>query len=129
MCATCPCMLGQLVLASQLDSLLLGRSRVATCAASYLRLAAGVLPELLPLAALLGSVPEWERDAAGVSALILRALNAVAADYQQQGDAVSAAILLEAALRRCVGVRAVGSRQLAVAEQACLVECCRCSQL
>lgn len=59
-----------------------------------------MLPELLPLAALLGSVPEWERDAAGVSALTLRALNAVAADYQQQGDAVSAAILLEAALRR-----------------------------
>ncbi|KAI7840808.1 hypothetical protein COHA_005454 [Chlorella ohadii] len=68
----------------------------------------GVLPELLPLAALLGSVPEWERDAAGVSALTLRALNAVAADYQQQGDAVSAAILLEAALRRfeeAAGVR------------------------
>lgn len=61
-----------------------------------------MLPELLPLAALLSSVPDWERDAAGVSALTLRALNAVAADYQQQGDAVSAAILLEAALRRCV---------------------------
>ncbi|PRW44890.1 apoptotic chromatin condensation inducer in the nucleus-like isoform X1 [Chlorella sorokiniana] len=68
----------------------------------------GVLPELLPLAALLSSVPDWERDAGGVSALILRALNAVAADYQRQGDAVSAAILLEAALRRfeeAAGVR------------------------
>lgn len=61
-----------------------------------------MLPELLPLASLLAAEPEWERDAAGVAALLLGALRLVAASYQRQGDATSAAIVLEAGLRRWV---------------------------
>lgn len=60
----------------------------------------GVLPELMPLADLLGGNGEWERDATGVSALIMGCLSGVAAAYRQAGDTVSAAILLEASLRK-----------------------------
>lgn len=61
---------------------------------------AGVLPELLPLVDLLAADPEWQRDAAGVAALGMSCLSKVAAAYQQKGDPVSAAILLEASLRK-----------------------------
>lgn len=60
----------------------------------------GVLPELIPLAELLSSNAEWERDATGVSALIMGCLSGVAAAYRQAGDPMSAAILLEASLRK-----------------------------
>ncbi|PSC67518.1 hypothetical protein C2E20_8825 isoform B [Micractinium conductrix] len=60
----------------------------------------GVLPELLPLVALLAADPEWQRDAAGAAALALACLNRVAAGYRAQGDALSVAILLEAGLRK-----------------------------
>ena len=59
-----------------------------------------MLPELLPLVALLAADPEWQRDAAGAAALALACLNRVAAGYRAQGDALSVAILLEAGLRK-----------------------------
>lgn len=73
-------------------------------------LPAGVLPELLPLCSLLAADSEWQRDAAGVASLIMSALSSVAASYNQQGDPVSAAILLDASLRRwgCRCERACG---------------------
>lgn len=61
---------------------------------------AGVLPELMPLIALLAAEPDWQRDAAGVAGLILGCMSAVAASYRQQGDSVSAALVLESALRK-----------------------------
>lgn len=61
---------------------------------------AGVLPELMPLAELLSANAEWQRDAAGVSALVMGCLSGVAAAYRRAGDPVSAAILLEASLRK-----------------------------
>lgn len=61
---------------------------------------AGVLPELLPLEELLVGSQDWQRDAAGVAALIMGCLNRVAAAYSKAGDPVSAAILLEASLRK-----------------------------
>lgn len=61
--------------------------------------AAGVLPELLPLANLLSAEPEWQRDAAGVASLAMSCLANIAAAYLRRGDAVSAAVLLEASLR------------------------------
>lgn len=61
-----------------------------------------VLPELLALADVLArGGREWEADAAGVSALLLRVLGSVAAAYEKASDRLSAAILQEAALRRC----------------------------
>ena len=63
-------------------------------------LPAGVLPELLPLVNLLAADLDWQRDAAGVAALSMSCLSKVAGAYQQKGDPVSAAILLEASLRK-----------------------------
>ena len=71
-------------------------------AASHPLPLAAVLPELLPLANLLAADAEWQRDASGVAALIMSCLGNVATAYQQRGDLVSAAILLEAAMRRQV---------------------------
>ncbi|KAL4448648.1 hypothetical protein ABPG75_005867 [Micractinium tetrahymenae] len=67
-----------------------------------------VLPELMPLGELLSGEAEWQHNAAGVSALIMGCLSGVAAAYRQAGDPVSAAILLEASLRKfeeAAGVR------------------------
>ena len=58
------------------------------------------LPELAALAALLAPEPAWGEDAAGVAALALRAAARIAEAYAAAGDALSAAILLEAGLRK-----------------------------
>ena len=60
------------------------------------------LPELLALLGVLeGGGRAWAADAAGVGALLLRALGGVVGAYADAGDALSAAVLAEAALRRC----------------------------
>jgi uncharacterized coiled-coil protein SlyX len=75
----------------------------------------GVLPELVALETLLSGEPAWAGDAAGVAALVLRSLGRVAEGYARGGDPASAAVLLEAALRRyeeAAGVRSQAARAL-----------------
>ncbi|KAL4855431.1 Reticulocyte-binding protein 2 a [Chlorella vulgaris] len=78
----------------------------------------GVLPELLPLANLLSAEPEWQRDAAGVAGLAMSCLANIAAAYLRRGDAVSAAVLLEASLRTFEEVAGVRSTAVKAAMRA-----------
>ncbi|KAI3436380.1 hypothetical protein D9Q98_002434 [Chlorella vulgaris] len=78
----------------------------------------GVLPELLPLANLLAAEPEWQRDAAGVAGLAMSCFSNIAAAYLRRGDAVSAAVLLEASLRTFEEVAGVRSTAVKAAMRA-----------
>lgn len=60
-----------------------------------------VLPELIALVDLLSSEKEWANDAAGAASLVVRIFRNISDAYNDQaGDAISAVILLEAALRK-----------------------------
>ena len=60
-----------------------------------------VLPELIALVDLLSSEKEWVNDAAGAASLVVRIFRNVSDAYNDwAGDAISAVILLEAALRK-----------------------------
>lgn len=67
-----------------------------------------VLPEMVALCDLLEGTREWAKDAKGMATIILRVMGSIGTAYAQSGDLLSAAIVLEAALRRyeeAAGVR------------------------
>lgn len=59
-----------------------------------------MLPELAALLDLLSAEPQWRGDAVGVAGLIMSVLRGVADAYVAAGDGASAAVVLEAGLRK-----------------------------
>ena len=72
-----------------------------------------VLPELMALGELLEKNSEWQSDATGVGGLLLRVMGNISTLYSEENDGLSAALVMETALRRweeTAGVKSGGVR-------------------